>query len=841
MAEGQFLYYEMIVNGIFDYPSGSWKHDPLARVVGTVYDRTNSNIVNICGFMGTGVTLYTPTGATSPLPFTHYQLSNDGVTWGAKTALPSPTNAAVSWDIGTGDGIKKVYRKFWSNAYEFALIEEVSIELDTHTVPTGSVSITPYSTVNGVGYQSSLSAAVVLLATDVMQRPVSSVRFNVEASGWSAWEPYVKNKNITLSGADGLKTVQVQFKDAIGLVSTTYQSQVFLDTTPPVVHMLQLHNGSGITSDRNLNIAVVADSDTAFIEITADTSRWDNAVLVNTHLSGGSAWHQALLPQVDGTYTFYARATDRSGNVSAVVEQSIVLDITPPDTIITSFTPTRTNANTQTFTFTSTKVGATFQVQLHYGAQWDPSGGYEVAISPYTTPPLADGLRSFKVRAVSPSGLVDPSPASVSWTVDTVTGAATIAGVPNSPSNSDTATLTIGGVGVTHYKYQLNGGGYSAEIAVATPISLSSLSGGQVVDVLGKAGGVWQIIPTTAAWTVIVRSFDGTETTLHALVSEVYLPTQFDLYAKTASAELLASVGLATTALGGEIAAATVSVLVADYYPAETYVANLSTSSQLAADMNALAAMFDLTTSTVATIDMNSALFDCDIASLHSLVSEYATGAVYDALLQTSAGVTADFVAGKIADLQISTMSALSALFVPNTIFDAALVTKASLVSDFIAATVEVPGVAWVLNLRTNAISKYEGFAYNSFCEVGGVYLAAGANGVDVLDSLTDNGVGIPSRIHLPITPDFKMASIVPALVLKGSSTGEMAVTVTVDGESAQVTQDMSSLPFIHGERFKLPKGIKGRNWDFLVENVNGAGFSLEGIDLENKSLTRRR
>jgi hypothetical protein len=832
----------MIVNGTFDSPTGSWLHDPLARVVGTTYDRTNSNIVNICGFMGTGVTLYTPTGATSPLPFTHYQLSNDGVTWGTKTALPSPTNAAVSWDIGTGDGVKKVYRKFWSDAYPFGLIEEVTIELDTHTVPTGSVSITPYSTINGVGYQSSRSAAVVLAATDVMKRPVSSIRFNVDVAGWSAWEPYVKNKNITLSGADGLKTVQVQFKDALGLVSTTAQAQVVLDTTLPVIHMLQLANGSGVTSDRNLNFTVVADADTRFITITQDLTRWDNpTALILTQ--DGVVYAQTLLPQVDGTYKFYARATDRAGNVSAVVDQSIVLDITPPDTVITSSTPTVTNANTQTFTFTSTKAGSTFQVQLHFGAQWAPYGGYEVATSPYTTPPLADGLRSFKVRAVSPGGLVDPEPASVSWTVDTVTGAATISGVPNSPSNSDTASLTVGGVGVTHYKYRINGGGYSAETAVATLISLSSLSGGQAVDVVGKAGGVWQVVPTTASWTVVVRSFDGTETTLHTLSAEVYLPTQFDLYAKTASAGLSASAGLNVTALGGEIAAAAVSVLVADYTPAETYVANLATASQLSADMNALAAVFDVTISTAVTIDMNSVLFDCDIQSLHILVSEYAKGAVYAALLQTSSAVTTDFVAGKIADLQISTMSALSALFAPNTAFNAAMVTKASLVADFIAATVGgvAPGIAWVLNLHNNAISKYEGFAYNSFCDVGGVRLAAGMSGVDALDSLTDNGAAIPARVRLPITPDFNMASVVPALVLKGSSTGEMAVTVTVDGASAQVTQDMASLPFIHAERFKLSQGLRGRNWEFLAENVNGAGFSLEGVELENKSLPRRR
>src|SRR5205085_12292769 len=52
---------------------------------------------------------------------------------------------------------------------------------------------------------------------------------------------------------------------------------------------------------------------------------------------------------------------------------------------------------------------------------------------------------------------------------------ATISGEPRSPTPSATAALTVGGNGITAYRYKLNNGGYRAEISVATPITLSGL------------------------------------------------------------------------------------------------------------------------------------------------------------------------------------------------------------------------------------------------------------------------------------------------------------------------------------------------------------------------------
>jgi len=83
---------------------------------------------------------------------------------------------------------------------------------------------------------------------------------------------------------------------------------------------------------------------------------------------------------------------------------------------------------------------------------------------------------------------------------------ATLTGTPTSPTNQTTATLTVGGDLVTHYRYKLNAGAYGTETTVATPISLSGLaSGTHTVSVIGRnAAGVWQSESqaTSGTWTV---------------------------------------------------------------------------------------------------------------------------------------------------------------------------------------------------------------------------------------------------------------------------------------------------------------------------------------------------
>lgn len=100
-----------------------------------------------------------------------------------------------------------------------------------------------------------------------------------------------------------------------------------------------------------------------------------------------------------------------------------------------------------------------------------------------------------------------------SWGLDMgafVPSGAAISGEPYSLTHRTTASLTVGGPGITHYKYSLNSpsGPWSSERAVSEAISLTGLVNGQsyTVYAVGRnSAGVWQSeeSPTVShTWTV---------------------------------------------------------------------------------------------------------------------------------------------------------------------------------------------------------------------------------------------------------------------------------------------------------------------------------------------------
>src|SRR6185436_19228038 len=79
------------------------------------------------------------------------------------------------------------------------------------------------------------------------------------------------------------------------------------------------------------------------------------------------------------------------------------------------------------------------------------------------------------------------------WTVDASAPATVITGAPASPSRSRLAALSVGGVGVTDYRWTINNGFYRAETPVATPLVFTNLAPTQqLVQVIGKIGGTFQ-------------------------------------------------------------------------------------------------------------------------------------------------------------------------------------------------------------------------------------------------------------------------------------------------------------------------------------------------------------
>ncbi|HET6166547.1 MAG TPA: FG-GAP-like repeat-containing protein [Marmoricola sp.] len=109
-------------------------------------------------------------------------------------------------------------------------------------------------------------------------------------------------------------------------------------------------------------------------------------------------------------------------------------DATPPDTTITGGPSGLTNQNTPTFTFASSEAGSTFECRVDATA-------FNACSSPRTTPALADGTHTFEARAIDGSNNVDPTPASRTFTVDTVAPDTTITGGPDGPTNDNTPTF----------------------------------------------------------------------------------------------------------------------------------------------------------------------------------------------------------------------------------------------------------------------------------------------------------------------------------------------------------------------------------------------------------------
>ena len=153
----------------------------------------------------------------------------------------------------------------------------------------------------------------------------------------------------------------------------------------------------------------------------------------------------------------------------------------------------------------------------HYKYKLDAgSFGSETYISQsITLSNLSDGIHVLYVIGKNSEGTwQSESSASVfAWTVDTAPAAAPTAVLFNTPqvlTNQRSANITVGGSGVTHYKYKLDAGSFGPETYISQSIIFSNLSDGtHVIYVIGKnSAGTWQSESSASVfvWTVDVTA-----------------------------------------------------------------------------------------------------------------------------------------------------------------------------------------------------------------------------------------------------------------------------------------------------------------------------------------------
>lgn len=225
-----------------------------------------------------------------------------------------------------------------------------------------------------------------------------------------------------------------------------------------------------------------------------------------------------LSAQLDGNISLAASMSDGAG--SSALSQSVTIDkntAAPTATIISGTPAALSNASSLNVT-----IGGSNVAEYQYALITSPSvcsgatySGFIAVATAITNSLTTEGVYILCVKGRDANLNTQASATEYSWTRDATPPAATISNQPAPYSNATVLNVTVGGAGVTLYKYAVipgstdcGLGSYSAMTPVATPITASlGADGYYTLCVKGQdAAGNFQTNFATHSWTKDVVS-----------------------------------------------------------------------------------------------------------------------------------------------------------------------------------------------------------------------------------------------------------------------------------------------------------------------------------------------
>jgi hypothetical protein len=298
-------------------------------------------------------------------------------------------------------------------------------------------------------------------------------------------------------------------------------------------------NTTSSTQTLTLTVAAAGDTTRPDTSITANPTDPSNSSSASFSFSGtddvtpaasltfeckldAAAFSSCSSPQsysglAEGSHNFQVRATDAAGNVDASPASfTWTVDTAAPDTSVLTGPSGPTNDASPIFTYSSTEAGSSFECKLDGpGATTGSFASCLAAGKSYAG--LADGSYTFSVRATDAAGNTDPTPATRSFTVDTVAPDTTITAHPVDPSNSAAASFTFSGSdpapssGGLSFECKLDGGSFGS---CSSPKSYTGLAeGSHTFSVRASdAAGNTDATPDSFTWFVDTVAPDTTIT-----------------------------------------------------------------------------------------------------------------------------------------------------------------------------------------------------------------------------------------------------------------------------------------------------------------------------------------
>jgi predicted Rdx family selenoprotein len=251
---------------------------------------------------------------------------------------------------------------------------------------------------------------------------------NVDNLGWNP----CSSPETLAALTDGSHTFQVRATDEAGNTDATPASYVWTVDT----------GGPGAP-----NITAGPDDPT---NSNAATFEWTGAESGGTFLCKVDAAPFALCTSPEpygaiseGHHKFSVRQVDAAGNAGAIAEYEWDTDYTAPQTGFDSTPPDPDNDSTPTFAFSGTD-NHSGPAALHFACNVDGLG-WNPCSSPKTLAALSEGSHTLQVRATDEAGNTDGTPASYTWTVDSLAPGAPAISTPAEGSFHATTSITVTG------------------------------------------------------------------------------------------------------------------------------------------------------------------------------------------------------------------------------------------------------------------------------------------------------------------------------------------------------------------------------------------------------------
>jgi CSLREA domain-containing protein len=247
----------------------------------------------------------------------------------------------------------------------------------------------------------------------------------------------------TLGGlADGQHTFAVRATDEWFNVDETPATAVWtVDTTPPET---AIESGpAGPTNDATPTFDLSASEDGSTFACSLDGVEY-----------GACAAAFTTAPLADGDYTLHVRATDPAGNTDgSPAARAFTVDTVAPETAIDGGPSGFINQPSVSFTFSADESSA-FACALD-DAAFVSCGGSQAYEG------VAEGAHTFRVRATDAAGNTDASPASRSFTVDTVAPETAIDSGPQALTRETSATFTFSSSEAATHACSLDGAAFA--------------------------------------------------------------------------------------------------------------------------------------------------------------------------------------------------------------------------------------------------------------------------------------------------------------------------------------------------------------------------------------------